>query len=268
MSAHECISSQASTKSLYCFRNSPKTLLNNKGSDHFDGSVFYNPEPEPEFFSHIKWIGEMETVEWPENVDDSHYPPPIDRVGQREPRITYINHATVLIQMDGVNILTNLIWSEKAGPVSWLDEKRVRTPGMKMDDFPNIYIILISHDHLDMLSLKKLIKRHRRKSSPGWRKEPFETIDAGNITEMDWWQEHHYFHDIKITFGLARHNSGRGLFDGNKTLWDGFVIEGKKGDEVFMRDTPMVNLSKKLKKNLQVLISPSCPLAATGKDGL
>ena len=87
-------------------------------SDHFDGSRFFNKESDHSLLDMLKWLSEMETVEWPEWIVDPPQPPPPASVGKGELRITYINHATVLIQMDGINILTDPIWSDRAGPIS------------------------------------------------------------------------------------------------------------------------------------------------------
>ncbi len=221
-------------------------------SDHFDGSRFFNKESDHTFFDHIIWLWEMETIKWPEWIDDPVQPPPIARVKEGELRITYINHATVLIQMDEINILTDPIWSERVGPVPWVGPKRVRAPGIKMEDLPNIDIILISHDHydhLDISSLKQLLKKHRPVILVGLGvKHRLESIGGDNIIELDWWQEYLYSKDTKITFIPSRHNSGRGIFDSNKTLWGGFVIESLEGDVLFMGDTAFGDFLKEIEK--------------------
>jgi L-ascorbate metabolism protein UlaG (beta-lactamase superfamily) len=221
-------------------------------SDHFDGSCFFNKEPDNTFFDHIKWLWEMETVEWPEWIDDPPQPPPIAHVNEGKLRITYINHATVLIQMDGVNILTDPIWSERASPISWIGTKRVRAPGVKMEDLPDINIILISHDHydhLDIPSLKQLVEIHQPIILVGLGvKRQLESIGWNDIIELDWWEEYIYSTGTKITFVPSRHNSGRGIFDKNKTLWGGFIIEGFVGDVIFMGDTAFGEFLKEIKK--------------------
>jgi L-ascorbate metabolism protein UlaG (beta-lactamase superfamily) len=220
-------------------------------SDHFDGSRFFSNEPDHTFFDHIKWMWEMETVEWPEWIDDPPQPPPIARVKKGELRITYINHATVLIQMDGVNILTDPIWSEGAGPLTWLGTKRVRDPGVRMEELPDIDIILISHDHydhLDISSLQQLNEKHHPIILVGLgNKHRLKSFSEKQIFELDWWQEH-IFSGTRFTFIPSRHNSGRGIFDKNKTLWGGFVIEGSEGNILFMGDTAFGDFFKKIKE--------------------
>ena len=232
-------------------------------SDHFDGSRFFSEESDPTFMDHIKWMWEMETIEWPQWIEDPPQPPPISRVKKGELRITYINHATVLIQIDGINILTDPIWSERAGPASWVGAKRVRAPGIKIADLPNIDIILISHDHydhLDITSLQKLNEKHQPIILVGLGvKRRLESIGAKSINELDWWQAYIYSPDTKITFVPSRHNSGRWIFDKNKTLWGGFVIEGSRGNVLFMGDTAYGKFMKEIKKeftNFQLAILP------------
>jgi L-ascorbate metabolism protein UlaG (beta-lactamase superfamily) len=211
-------------------------------SDHFDGTRFFHGERDYTFLEMLKWIWTMNPAKWPEWIEDPAYPPPPERVGKGELRITHINHATTLIQVDGANILTDPIWAERASVTSWAGPKRVRAPGVKMQDLPPIDMILISHnhyDHLDIASLRQLTKNHSPKIIVGLgvgellRSEGFE-----NIVEMDWWQEYASLPgNLKVVFVPARHNSGRGLFDKNKTLWGGFVVESSAGYIYFAGDT-------------------------------
>lgn len=221
-------------------------------SDHFDGSRFFNKESDHSFSDHIKWMWEMETIKWPEWIDDPPQPAPIPYVKEGELRITYVNHSTVLIQMDWINILTDPIWSERAGPISWVGTKRVRAPGVKIEDLPNIDIILISHDHydhLDMTTLQQLNEKYQPIILVGLGvKSRLQSIEGKkSIVELDWWQEHIYSKGTKITFVPSRHNSGRGIFDKNKTLWGGFVIEGPAGSVLFMGDTAIGVFLKEIK---------------------
>lgn len=211
-------------------------------SDHFDGSQFFNKEPDHTFADILKWLWEMDRVEWPKWVEDPNCPAPVACVKDGNLRVTYINHATLLIQMDGLNILTDPIWSERAGPVSWAGSKRVRAPGIKMEELPKIDIILISHDHydhLDLPSLKRLVKDHQPVILAGLGvKELLNSVGVDNVIEMDWWQEFSSNpSDTKITFVPARHNSGRIPFHKNRTLWGGFVIQGSSGKVYFAGDS-------------------------------
>jgi L-ascorbate metabolism protein UlaG (beta-lactamase superfamily) len=183
----------------------------------------------------------METVEWSDWINDPQQPPPPSKVKKGELRITYINHSTVLIQIDEINILTDPVFSERAGPFPWTGTKRVRAPGVRMDDLPNIDIILISHDHydhLDMPTIDALSKRYRPTILAGLGvKRHMKSVQQEHVVELDWWQEYVHSKDMKIIFTPSRHTSGRGLFDTDRTLWGGFVIESPSGNVLFMGDT-------------------------------
>lgn len=211
-------------------------------SDHFDGTRFYNDEQGHTFTDMLKWLWEMDTVEWPESVVDPTQPEPLAHVGDGDVKITFINHATILIQMDSVNILTDPIWSVRASPLSWFGTKRVRTPGVKLQDLPGIDLILISHDHydhLDLPTLQELAKRDQPLILCGLGvKSIVESSGITLVRELDWWQSHPVqTTDLKITFVPALHNSGRGLSGANRTLWGGFILEGKSGTIYFAGDT-------------------------------
>jgi L-ascorbate metabolism protein UlaG (beta-lactamase superfamily) len=200
----------------------------------------------------MKWLWEMETVEWPDWVNDPPQPPPIANVKKGELRVTFINQATTLIQMDGINVLTDPIWSDRAGPFSWMGSKRVRAPGVRMDDLPNIDIILISHDHydhLDLPTLEKLLEKHQPVVLTGLGvKCPVASIRQNDILELDWWQGYPHVTGAKVTFVPSLHKSGRGLFNGNRTLWGGFVIESSSGRVLFMGDTAFGDFLKDIKE--------------------
>jgi len=218
------------------------SLYNGPPSDHFDGSRFFNGEPDHTFSDMIKWIWEMETVAWPEWIEDPEQPPPAGRIDNGELRLTYINHATVLIQFDGLNVLTDPVWSFRVGPLPWLGVKRVRKPGISMDDLPGIDYVLISHDHydhLDLRTLKQIVKRHNPTILVGLGLKNFlASRGISNVVELDWWQVYNpEGSGNTFTFVPARHNSGRWPLMGNKTLWGGFIIDSPDGQIYYAGDT-------------------------------
>src|SRR3954463_1810879 len=136
-------------------------------SDHFDGGHFFNPETrapqriDPRRFLN-RWAN-AERAAWPDSVPVRQTVPPA-RVPGAEMLVTWIGHSTVLIQTEGLNILTDPIWSERASPFSFLGPRRVRAPGIRFDDLPKIDLVLVSHnhyDHLDLPTLEKLWRRDR-----------------------------------------------------------------------------------------------------------
>lgn len=212
-------------------------------SDHYDGTTFHNSEADNGFLDHIKWIWSMETTDWPEWIEDPPQPAPVSAVhGQDALRATYVNHATVLIQAAELNILTDPIWSDRAGPFSFFGAKRIRAPGVRFDDLPKIDLVLISHDHydhLDLPTLRRLAVRDHPFILTGMGvKARLASIGSSSVQELDWWQELPLQRGRgKITFVPARHGSGRTPFDGNATLWGGFAIQLPVGNILFMGDT-------------------------------
>jgi L-ascorbate metabolism protein UlaG (beta-lactamase superfamily) len=211
-------------------------------SDHCDGSVFFNPEPGHSFADMVRWLWEMERVPWPDWVEDAPQPPPPERVYGNGLRVTYINHATTLIQMEGINILTDPIWATRAGPAPFLGTRRVRAPGVAFEDLPPIDYVLISHDHYDHLDIptaKRLKEAHDPVFVVGLEVgKLLRAHGIDNVVELDWWQSHGTDEaGVTFTFVPARHGSGRAPFMEDRTLWGGFVIDSPGGQVYFAGDT-------------------------------
>jgi L-ascorbate metabolism protein UlaG (beta-lactamase superfamily) len=200
-----------------------------EGADHTFGEM-------------VKWMWQMETVKWPEWIVDPVQPPPPVSVGKGELRITYVNHATVLLQMDEVNILTDPIWSLKAGPFSCIVVKRIRKPGIAFENLPKIDLVLISHDHYDHLDLPTLTKIAHRDDPlilTGLGLKSFlEKNGVLKTEELDWWQTYKLKNsEMTITFVPSLHSSGRWPWLGNRTLWGGYVVSNPEGNIYFAGDT-------------------------------
>jgi L-ascorbate metabolism protein UlaG (beta-lactamase superfamily) len=214
-------------------------------SSHFDGARFFNPErDEHSLAATARWLWEMKAVDWPKWVDDPLRPPPPERARLGALRATYINHATVLLQTDGLNILTDPIWSTHAGPATWLGVRRVRSAGVPFEQLPRIDLVLISHDHYDHLdapTIERLWARDHPTFLVGlgvgavlrsWGVSP------AAVVELDWWDE--YLPpktQVRIVFVPARHTSGRGPFSVGRTLWGGFLLGSSGGQIYFAGDT-------------------------------
>lgn len=209
-------------------------------SDHFDGIRFHNPEPFEErgLRDLLRWRRTSNPGPWPEWIPSSPGAPPQRRVSGL--RITHVNHSTALIQMNGVNILTDPVWSERVSPVSWAGPRRHRAPGLRFEDLPPIDLVLVSHnhyDHLDLPTLRRLAAVHRpRMLVPLGLGEFVALHGIGRPAELDWWN-HADLSVLRVTAVPARHFSGRGLRDRNGTLWCGYVIEGPAGPVYFAGDT-------------------------------
>ena len=144
-------------------------------SDHFDGDRYFNPDLTSDsrkesgwgFWRGLRyWITMVDWPEWPAFVEFPPGPPPAARVPKGTLRITSIGHSTFLIQMDGLNILTDPIWSDRCSPVSWAGPRRHSRPGLALEDLPPIDAVLVSHNHYDHLDLPTL-KKLARKNTPG-----------------------------------------------------------------------------------------------------
>lgn len=209
----------------------------------FDGERFLNDEPtEPRSFGNVlKWKFTSEPGEWRDWTDEPHGPPPPPRVGPGELRVTFVNHATTLVQIDGLNILTDPVWSERVGPLSFLGPSRVRPPGIRFEDLPKIDVVVISHnhyDHLDLPTLRRLGRAHSPRYFVGLGNAAIlHAAGIGNVAELDWWQTVELRNGVKLTAVPAQHGSNRGLADWNRTLWGGYVFEGKGGYAYFAGDT-------------------------------
>ena len=210
-------------------------------NDHSDDSRFYNRDGSDKGLSDISrflWESLWNESAWPEalpNPEPSEIP---DRVEQGI-HTTYINHATVLIQVDGLNILTDPIWSERASPVTFAGPKRIRPPGVAIDDLPEIDLILISHnhyDHLDLDTLQRLWERDK----------PIIVTPLGNAALMarrgitafarDWGESVGVREDVTVTVERVQHWSSRWSADTNRALWGGFTVSTPGGAIYFAGD--------------------------------
>ena len=203
---------------------------------NFNRGVFTNINPvKMHSFWNILWTGittDMERADWPEWVETKADKSPVGRVHDGKTRITFINHATFLIQVGGFNILTDPVFSKRASPVSFAGPKRVHKPGVSLDDLPKIDVIIISHDHydhLDLSSIKKLTKRDNPKIYVGLGVGS-RLATSENIHELDWLESADVAEGFTLWFLDVQHFSGRSLADRNTTLWGGFLLNvgGKK----------------------------------------
>ena len=222
------------------------TFYRGQTSDHFDGEHFYNPgngRPGGPC-GLLKWLANRKPGTWRKWTDAACGPAPPQRVTGGRIRVTFVGHSTVLIQMDGLNILCDPIWSMRASPFSLIGPRRHRPPGILFDDLPPIDLVLQSHDHYDHFDVPTLRKIsthwHPKYVVPlgvGTRLESKNIAPSSQVTELDWWQMTTVTDNVRVTSVPARHFSGRGLRDRNKTLWCGYVIEGPSGVVCFAGDT-------------------------------
>lgn len=213
-------------------------------SDHFDGERFFNATPVPSvgFFAMARHVLFGRGGRWPDEPVSNAARPDLD--AHRAPRdiaVTHINHATMLLQLPGLNVLTDPVWSMRVGPGGWLGPKRAHAPALAIESLPHIDVVVVSHnhfDHLDLPTLRDLDRLHQpRFFVPLGDAELLEEAGISQVVELDWWQEVALDGGYRLTFTPAQHNSGRSPWSHDRSLWGSYVIAG--GDHVcyFAGDT-------------------------------
>ncbi len=158
------------------------------------------------------------------------------------PSVTWIGHATALVQSGGLNVLTDPIFSERASPVQFLGPRRAQPPGIALDDLPAIDAVVISHnhyDHLDRASVMRLDARSGGRTLflvPLGNKAWMAQQGIRNVVELDWWQTHVH-RGVEFQLVPVQHWSARSLNDRNRTLWGGWVVHAPDLHWYFSGDT-------------------------------
>jgi L-ascorbate metabolism protein UlaG (beta-lactamase superfamily) len=190
-------------------------------SDHFDGERFFDPQGAPPrnrrdlLRWHLDRRWRAPKAKWPVWAPSPYLDRPPTRVQDTALRISYVGHASVLIQTAGLNILLDPVWSKRASPFHFAGPKRVNDPGIVFADLPPIDVVLVSHghyNHLDLATLSRLAAVHRE--------------DQVKIGE-----------GVAVTLVATRHWSARNLSDRNMSLWASFVIEAPGGRVYFVADS-------------------------------
>ncbi len=220
-------------------------------TDHFNGKRFRNPSGRPA--NGFKEVGEYgrrrQPDRWQRVTDPEHTTRTIPKPTDGKTQYTFINHSTFLIQIDGLNVLTDPIWSKRCSPFQWAGPQRMRPPGIVFDNLPKIDLVLLSHnhyDHLDKNTVKDLIRQHDPSFIvPLGLVHLIKKFGSNKVTALDWWEEKP-FQQLHIKATPANHFSSRGLFDRDKTLWCGYILSGQKEKLYFVGDTGYSSVFKEI----------------------
>ena len=155
--------------------------------------------------------------------------------------MTWVGHSTLLIQIGGMNVLTDPVWSERVSPIAFMGPRRWMRPGIALSELPPIDIVLLSHnhyDHCDVPTLRQLAMRHPRASwvVPIGLAALLRKCGVSDVAELDWWQQHRN-EDLVIGCAPAQHFSGRGLHDRDRTLWCSYALRSGTASFYFGADS-------------------------------
>jgi N-acyl-phosphatidylethanolamine-hydrolysing phospholipase D len=213
-----------------------------------DGT-FHNPWPDSEphaFRDLLKWTRERRAQSRAPSPARGSLPtaaPVIShpRAAASEFTATWIGHSTVLMQIGGMNVITDPVFSLRASPLQWAGPRRIMDAALSIDALPPLDAILLSHnhyDHLDKVAVKQIL---RANPNATW----IVPLELGayirpwgvrRIVELDWWQQAS-IDRLRVTATPARHFTARGLRDRNRSLWCGFAVEIDDRRAYFAGDT-------------------------------
>lgn len=211
-------------------------------SDHFDGTRFFNPggtHPRA-LLDVLRWQFGRDRAVWPQNAP-SPFPAAVPEARVDDLRVTMVGHATLLVQVAGLNILTDPVWSQRASPFSFAGPKRVVAPGIAFEALPRIDLVLLSHnhyDHLDVETLSRLQAAHDPMivTPLGNDRIVKEAVPNARVTVGDW-GDRIALPGATIHLEPAHHWSARGMRDRRMALWASFVVETEAGRIYHVGDT-------------------------------
>lgn len=208
---------------------------------------FQSPEPIPHR-SHwrvLRWMLFRRPSPYPEVSVNRDVPCLDNGVEPGHWKVTLVNHATFLIRLHGLNLLTDPVWSERVSPLKWAGPKRKRPPGIPWEQLPTVDVVLISHDHydhFDATTLQRLEERFHPLFLVPLGMKPLLMRHCGphiRTQELDWWEAANLptggGAHVTVSLTPAKHYSGRSPFhgDANQSLWGGFFIRDQDGPGIY-----------------------------------
>jgi L-ascorbate metabolism protein UlaG (beta-lactamase superfamily) len=233
-------------------------------SDHRKGTRFVNPTGTAgQPLSKVQRMLREPRTPWPKYIEVRPQLPPA--LHDAAAVVTFIGHATFLIQTAAGNILTDPMYSERASPVTWAGPRRVRQPGVRFDDLPPVSTVLLSHnhyDHCDLPTLRRLAKRFDPVVvTPLGNGRLVRSVGIRHVEELDWWQEA-TIGVLSISLTPAHHFSARTPFDRNRALWGGFALRADHARIVFAGDTAYGNFFTETRRRLGPIDLALLPIGA------
>jgi L-ascorbate metabolism protein UlaG (beta-lactamase superfamily) len=204
--------------------------------NHHTADGFRNNYPHEGKQSFWKWQWQRWTGDLPEDPEGGYKFPLLApdvaylAANRSEPTLTWIGHATFLLQLGGVNILTDPHLTERASPLSFAGPRRHVAPALDFARLPHIDAVVISHSHYDHLDRGTVTRLSRQADGPPMFFVPlrlkawFAKQGIDNVTELDWWESRTHM-GLKFNLAPVQHWSARSLWDRNRTLWGSWVIE-------------------------------------------
>ena len=244
--------------SLYCLIFFFITVNSNsnmkKPYHHLSDGTFRNPEGSPKRNPNVKWsykIFNEERKKIKINFPEDHVIPRNIvlkdlKDNSKNDYIAWIGHATFLIKLGDITIITDPLFSKNTGPLIF-GPKRYVDPAIDISEVPKTDIFLLTHnhyDHLDVNAIRKFPHKEAKVITPLKLSKYFTRYK--DVNELDWYQQIKINEDLQITLLPAVHWSKRSLFDTNKTLWGNYLIEYKNKKILFACDTGVGKVYKEL----------------------